>query len=41
MWWKNLLDPEELTSIRWGAIIFILAVAVLLFCNWLNYAVWP
>jgi len=38
---KDFLNPEELTMVRWGLIIFILAFGMLLFCNWLNYAVWP
>ncbi len=33
---KFLLEPEELTCIRWGGMIFALIVVILLFCNWLN-----
>jgi hypothetical protein len=41
MSFKDFLDPEELTMIRWGIIIFFLAVGVLLFCNALSIWVWP
>jgi len=41
MQFKDFLDPEQLTLIRWAGIIFLLIVSAVLFCNWLNYAVWP
>ncbi len=37
----KILDPEELTFIQWGMIIFVMIIAVFLFCNWLNVAIWP
>jgi len=38
---RKILDPEELSFAQWGFIIFILLTAALLFCNWLNIAIWP
>ena len=41
MSFKDFLDPEEMTMIHWAGIIFVLMLGTILFCNWLNYAVWP
>jgi len=41
MSFKDFLNPEELTMVRWAVIIFVLMISMILFCNWLNYAVWP
>ncbi len=38
---KIFLDPEELTFLQWSAIVLLIALVLLFFCNWLNIAIWP
>jgi hypothetical protein len=37
----KIVDPEELSFAQWGLMLAALVIAVFLFCNWLNIAIWP